>query len=80
MLLSTAGLELGIATGVGAAAGWYLDQRFDTAPWLTLFLLIAGVIAGFKNLLRISRRALDHTFAQPEEPAPDDPPDRHHDR
>jgi F0F1-type ATP synthase assembly protein I len=43
---------------VGAAIGYVLDtQVFEgrTAPWLTLFWLLCGVVAGFRSLLRVLR-------------------------
>jgi ATP synthase protein I len=47
---STVGLELGFSIAIGVAAGYYLDQWLDTAPWLTIFLLLCGVAAGFKRI------------------------------
>ena len=63
--LSTAGLELGVAAGIGLFIGWKLDERFDTAPWLTLTLLLAGIAAGFRNLLRLVKRVSRETFGTP---------------
>ncbi|MCK5915876.1 MAG: AtpZ/AtpI family protein [Deltaproteobacteria bacterium] len=47
---STVGLELGFSVAIGVVAGYYLDQWLDTAPWLTIFLLLCGVAAGFKRI------------------------------
>ncbi|MEA1923829.1 MAG: AtpZ/AtpI family protein [Pseudomonadota bacterium] len=47
---STVGLELGFSIAIGVAAGYYLDQWLDTSPWLTIFLLLCGVAAGFKRI------------------------------
>ena len=49
-------VELGISVAVGAGIGYALDQYFDTAPWLTLFWLLCGVIAGFRSLFRVVKR------------------------
>jgi len=42
------GLEMGIAVAVGLFLGRYLDDKFDTKPWLTVFLGAAGVGAAGK--------------------------------
>lgn len=49
-------LELGLSVAIGAGIGYWLDSVFQTAPWLTLFWLLCGVIAGFRSLLRVARR------------------------
>ena len=66
--LSTAGLELGIAAGIGLYIGFKLDERFDTTPWFTIALLMAGIAAGFRNLHRLVKRVSRETFGKP----PDD--------
>ena len=63
IMLSTAGLELGIAVAIGTFLGQYLDKTFDTTPWLTLGLLLAGTTAGFLNLFRLVKRAEKRTFS-----------------
>ncbi len=45
-------MEIAVATMVGAGLGWALDRWLGTAPWLFLFLLLAGMAAGFRNLMR----------------------------
>jgi ATP synthase protein I len=49
-------VELGVSVVVGIAIGYTLDRFFDTAPWLTLFWLVCGVIAGFRSLFRVAKR------------------------
>jgi ATP synthase protein I len=39
----------------GAFGGIYLDKRFDTHPWLTLFGLMAGIFVGFAGLYGMFR-------------------------
>jgi ATP synthase protein I len=57
-LASTLGLSIVIATFIGLALGIWLDRVFDTSPWLTVILLIVGIIAGFRNFyLFMSKRA-----------------------
>ena len=53
---STMGLSMVLATVLGLAFGYWLDQVFDTKPWLTMIFLILGIIAGFKNIYVIMRR------------------------
>jgi F0F1-type ATP synthase assembly protein I len=38
--------------GLGAA-GYYLDRRWGTKPWLLLAGLIAGMIGGFVSFFRL---------------------------
>ncbi len=47
---STVGLELGFSVAIGVVAGYYLDSWLGTSPWLTIFLLLCGVAAGFKRI------------------------------
>jgi len=53
---SSAGLELGIAVGLGTAFGAWLDGKAGTAPWLMIVFLILGLIAGFRGVLRAVAR------------------------
>ena len=66
MRLSTAGLEIGVAAGIGVLAGQYLDERWGTEPWLTIALLLAGLAAGFRNLFHLVRRVNRDEF-EPED-------------
>jgi ATP synthase protein I len=54
---SSAGLELGIAVGLGALFGRWLDGKLGTEPWMLLVFLVIGVIAGFRGVLRAVARA-----------------------
>jgi len=47
---SSVGLELGFSVAIGIVSGYYLDQWLGTSPWLTIFLLLCGVAAGFKRI------------------------------
>ncbi len=40
----------------GALIGWILDRLFDTSPWFLLGLLFLGIVAAFRNIIRISNR------------------------
>jgi ATP synthase protein I len=56
---STIGLNLVLATFVGLAIGYGLDSLFGTSPWLTFIFLILGIIAGFRELIRMARKQDD---------------------
>ncbi|MDP2166908.1 MAG: AtpZ/AtpI family protein [Thermodesulfovibrionales bacterium] len=53
---STVGLNLVAATFVGLAVGYFLDKLFGTRPYLTVIFLILGIIAGFRELLKMARQ------------------------
>lgn len=53
---STVGLNLVLSTFVGLAIGYGLDSLFHSSPWLTIIFLILGIIAGFRELLRIAKK------------------------
>lgn len=42
------GLEMGISIGAGYLIGDYLDRKFSTSPYLTIFFFIAGLGAAFR--------------------------------
>ena len=56
MRASTVGLNLVAATFVGLAIGYFLDKLFGTRPYLTIIFLILGIIAGFRELVRMAKR------------------------
>ena len=53
---STVGLNLVLSTFVGLAIGYGLDSLFHTSPWLTIIFLVLGIIAGFRELLRMAKK------------------------
>jgi len=57
--LSIIGIEMVVSTFIGLAIGIYLDNKFETAPWLTIVFLIIGIIAGFRNIFREIKK-LEH--------------------
>ena len=38
----------------GALIGWVLDRLFDTSPWLLLVFLGLGIVAAFRNIIRLT--------------------------
>lgn len=55
-------LEMGLSVAIGVGIGYWLDRFVErqfhvrTTPWLTLFWLLCGVLAGFRALYRVARR------------------------
>ncbi len=42
-----------ISIGIGYGAGWWLDQRFETAPWLQIVGFLIGAAAGLAQILQL---------------------------
>ena len=63
---SSIGLVFVISIVLGSMAGWWLDGKFGTKPYLTIFLMILGIIAGFQNMWRFIKKA--NIFDDKEEP------------
>ncbi|RTZ98982.1 MAG: F0F1 ATP synthase subunit [Deltaproteobacteria bacterium] len=56
---SSIGLSIALSIFIGLGIGVYLDNRFDTAPWLTFIGLGMGIAAGYRNIglaIRKSRK------------------------
>jgi F0F1-type ATP synthase assembly protein I len=52
------GIFFGVAISIGYFAGHWLDQRWHTAPWLSLVGVLFGVASGFVELYRVGKSAL----------------------
>jgi ATP synthase protein I len=48
---------MGLSIGIGAFLGLYLDKKFDTSPWLFYVFLGFGIVAAFRNLYIMYKRA-----------------------
>ena len=57
--LSSVGLSMAIAIGIGAVVGHYLDKKFGTAPWLLLIFIGFGIAAAFRNLYIMYKKIKD---------------------
>jgi ATP synthase protein I len=53
----TVGIEVILSVLVGFFAGYWLDRKFETNPWLTLIGFTYGVAAAARALYRAARRA-----------------------
>lgn len=54
--VSTVGLELALAVGVGYFIGDRVDTYLSTAPYGMIAFVIVGSVAGFLNLYRAMKR------------------------
>lgn len=52
------GIFFGVAALMGYGAGYWLDQRFGTTPWLSIVGLFIGIAAGFKELYKLARQGM----------------------
>jgi ATP synthase protein I len=50
---SMAGLMLAACIFVGTGLGVWLDRWLGTRPWLTIFFMLLGIVAGFYNVFKI---------------------------
>ena len=50
------GFELAAPVVVGLFAGYYLDRKFDSQPWLMMLGLLAGFFYGLKTLFSMLKR------------------------
>jgi ATP synthase protein I len=54
---SSLGISVALAIFIGLGIGVWLDRKFGTSPWLTLIFLVLGIIAGFRNIALVIKRA-----------------------
>lgn len=52
------GLHLVSGILMGGVIGYLLDKWLDTKPWLFLFFVIAGILAGFNNVYIDAKRLI----------------------
>lgn len=62
---SAVGLQFAISIAIGAFAGHWLDNRFDTEPWLLLTGVLFGSAAGFRDLYRLAKSQSDDAPTDP---------------
>lgn len=55
-LAFSAGISLIGPMIIGALGGNWLDRKLNTTPWLTLTLLLLGIVAGFVQMIRMTKR------------------------
>ena len=67
---STIGLHMVSGIAVGTLIGFFLDKWLGTDPWLLIIFILAGIVAGFKNVYVDTKRLL----ASQEQPPQDQKP------
>ena len=65
---ATIGLEMGVSIFVGWYTGQWLDERFETRPWLMVTFLFLGLFSGFRSLFRLAMRAAKDAQDESDEP------------
>jgi ATP synthase protein I len=56
-MASTMGISMVLALVIAIAIGYYLDKWFKTSPLFFLIFMVLGIIAGFRNIYVIMKRA-----------------------
>lgn len=51
------GIEMAFSVVAGLLIGKYLDNLLETSPYMTMAWTIAGIVAGFRALIRVARQA-----------------------
>ena len=54
---STVGIHLVLSMFFGLGIGYLLDKVFGTFPYLSVIFFIMGIIAGFREVFRIAKKA-----------------------
>jgi ATP synthase protein I len=52
------GIFFGVAVVLGLVVGRWVDRRYHTDPWGGFVGILVGVVAGFRELYRVSKQAL----------------------
>jgi len=51
------GIELAATVGLLALLGWWIDGRFDTAPWGVLLGALLGLAVGMAHMVHVALAA-----------------------
>ncbi len=51
------GFDLAASVAVGMLLGWWIDNRWETAPWATIICASIGIVGGLLNFVRAGQRA-----------------------
>lgn len=57
-LVSSMGISVALAIGIGVWFGLTLDKWLGTKPWFFWIFLFIGIAAGFKNIYVIASREI----------------------
>ena len=53
LFASSLGIEIALSIGLGMFFGYWLDKKFDTAPWFFIVFFMAGIGSAIKAVIRI---------------------------
>jgi ATP synthase protein I len=56
VMASTIGYQVAFAPFIGIAIGVFIDSKFGTFPYLTIFFLLVGIAAGGLNYYRFAKQ------------------------
>jgi len=56
-MVSSMGISMVLALVIGIAIGYYLDRWFETSPVFFLIFMVLGIVAGFRNIYILMKRA-----------------------
>lgn len=56
--VSSMGISVAVAIAIGVAIGLQLDKWLNSAPWFFFIFLLFGIIAGFRNVYKISSKEI----------------------
>jgi F0F1-type ATP synthase assembly protein I len=57
-MVSSMGISVALAIGIGVWFGLTLDRWLGTGPWFFYIFLLIGIAAGFKNIYVIAGREI----------------------
>jgi len=57
-MVSSMGISVALAIGIGVWFGLTLDRWLNTKPWFFYIFLLIGIAAGFKNIYVIAGREI----------------------
>jgi len=55
--ISTLGLAMALCVAIGVFTGYYIDKKFGTAPWFFFIFLGFGIVAAFRTLYIMYKKA-----------------------
>jgi F0F1-type ATP synthase assembly protein I len=64
--VSSMGISVVVAIAIGVAIGLQLDKWLNTAPWFFFIFLFFGIVAGFRNIYRISSKEIHRDEDDPD--------------
>lgn len=66
-MVSSMGISVALAIGIGVWFGLTVDRWLDTKPWFFWFFTLIGIAAGFKNVYVITRREIGKLDRDPDQ-------------